>query len=185
MPSNVSRWALCKILGVALALVSGSSVASPEPEELLQQLNDYAHAKQVAFSSSEVIDHEIGLGAIKKVRGEWRFKKSERLSGLLVSYTWQIIDGFTSEEVMTKLLDSVAEREGAELLFKCRGRACGQGVQWANRVFRERVLYGREEFQRYQVYRLQEGANYRLVVYGAARSEDRQYLRADLLRITE
>jgi hypothetical protein len=162
-----------------------STASSPGAEVLLQELNTYPHAQQISYSKEEVIDHEIGLGAIQKVRGEWRFKKSERLSGTLVSYTWQIVDRFTSAQVMEKLLNSVAKDEDARLLFTCEGRACGQGVQWANRVFRERVLYGREDLQRYAVYALQNGANYRLVIYSAARSEDRQYLRVDLLLITD
>jgi len=185
MSCNLSRvlflWLACLLL-VTSSLVKA---ASPGAEELLQQLNDYPHARQVSYSKREVIDHEIGLGAMQKVRGEWRFKKSERLSGTLVSYTWQIIDGFNAAQVMEKLLDSVAQEEDASLLFKCQGRACGQGAQWANRVFRERILYGREDFQRYGVYALKNGASYRLVAYSAARTEDRQYLRVDLLLIAD
>ena len=101
--------------------------ASPPPEALLQKLNDYPHARQIAFSESEVLDHEVGLGAIQKVRGKWQFKQGERLSGTLLSYTWQIVDGFTSAEVMDELLGSVANEEGASELFTCDGRACGQG----------------------------------------------------------
>jgi hypothetical protein len=118
------------------------------------------------------------------VRGQWRFKHSERLSGTLLSHTWQIIDGMTSAQVMEDLLHAVATGEGANLLFACRGRACGQGVQWANRVFREQVLYGREDLQRYRVYALQEGEHtYRLIAYSSARTADRQYLHVDLLRV--
>lgn len=161
--------------------------AALTPEELLQQLDAYPHARQIAFSKKEVLDHEVGLGAIQKVRGEWRFKRSERLSGTLLRYTWQIVDGFTSAQVMATLLESMARGEGATLLFACEGRACGQGVQWANRVFQERELYGREDLQRYKVYSLQgEGkVTYRLVVYSAERTEDRQYLHVDLLRIAQ
>jgi hypothetical protein len=186
MTSNLTRVLFLMLASLALLFVGRVSTASsPSAEALLQDLNAYPHAQQISFSRGEVIDHEIGLGAIQKVRGEWRFKKSERLSGTLMSYTWQIVDGFNSAQVMEKLLDSVAKDDDASLLFTCKGRACGQGVQWANRVFRERVLYGREDLQRYAVYALQNGAKYRLVVYSAARSEDRQYLRVDLLLITD
>jgi hypothetical protein len=52
-------------------------------------------------------------------------------------------------------------------------------------VFRQRVLYGREDLQRYRVYTMtQDEARYRLVVYSAARTADRQYLHVDLLRIS-
>jgi hypothetical protein len=161
------------------------NAAAPGPLVLLEQLDAYPHARQIEFSKQEVLDHEIGLGAIQKVRGEWRFKHSERLSGTLVSYTWQIVDGFTSAQVMEDFLDSVAKLEGASPLFACQGRACGQGVQWANRVFHEQVLYGREDLQRYRVYALQGAESYRLVAYSAARTEDRQYLHVDLLRLAK
>lgn len=174
---------LCSLV-VAL-LVGSAAVLAENPAQLLLQLNDYPHARQVAFSEGEVIDHEVGLGAMQKVRGVWRFKDSERLSGLLLRYTWQIVDGFTSQEVMSELVEVVQAGEGTELLFTCQGRACGHGAQWANRVFRQRVLYGRGELQQYRVYALQADARYRLVIYSAARTPERQYLHVDLLRIVD
>jgi hypothetical protein len=171
-------------LGFWLALPFSMSSQAASPEQMLGQLNDYPHAQQVAMSELEVIDHEVGLGAMQKVRGAWQFKNSERLNGLLSRYTWQIVDGFTSEEVMEGLVAALEGAEGSRLLFSCEGRACGQGVQWANRVFRQRVLYGREDLQRYRVFALEEaGVQYRVVVFSAARTADRQYLHVDLLRI--
>jgi Domain of unknown function (DUF4892) len=185
LTSNLNRTILVLVTAMLACGCSFVSAAAPTPEELLQQLDAYPHARQIAFSKKDVLDHEIGLGAIQKVRGEWRFKHSERLSGTLMRYTWQIVDGFTSAQVMATLLESITQGGGANLLFTCDGRACGQGVQWANRVFQERELYGREDLQRYRVYSLDEGDIYRLVVYSAERTEDRQYLHVDLLRIAQ
>ena len=186
MPCSLPRALLSLLTCITLCLMSLSgALASPNADALLLDLNAYPHATQISHFEKEVIDHEIGLGAVRKIRGEWRFKESERLSGTLLSYTWQVVDGFTSAQVLEKLLNSVEGKEEASLLFKCQGRACGQGAQWANKVFRERVLYGREDLQRYVVYALSNGASYRLVAYSAARSEDRQYLRVDLLRIID
>jgi len=172
---------------VALALLLAcTGVAAASPEALLQQLNDFPHARQVAQSEEQVRDHEIGLGAMQKVQGAWRFKSSERQSGLLSRHTWQIVDGFTSMEVMGKLITTLEEQAGTTLLFTCDARACGQGVQWANRVFHQRVLYGREDLQRYRVYALQvDAVEYRLALYSSARTADRQYLHVDLLRIAD
>ena len=172
------------LLGMVLAIGAGKATAD-SPEDLLEQLNNYPHAELVDSSDSEVIDYEIGLGSIKKVRGVWQFKDSERLSGELLRYTWQIVDGFSSREVMDELVSLLKDKEGTSLLFSCDGRACGQGAQWANRVFRQRVLYGREDLQRYRVYELQDNGGYRLVLYGAARTADRQYLHVELLRIAD
>jgi len=180
---DIVKAILFSILVFVTILYGFAHGASPEPVALLERLDASPYTKQVAFSKQEVFDHEIGLGAIQKVRGEWRFKHSERLSGTLLSYTWQILDGFDSAQVMEDFLDAVTMEEGARLLFTCQGRACGQGVQWANRVFHERVLYGREDLQRYRVYAIEGEQTHRLVAYSAKRTEDRQYLHVELLQI--
>ena len=166
---------------LALALVA-PRVAAEAPEELLARFNAYPHAVIVSQSDTEVVDYEIGLGAMQKVRGAWRFKTSERHTGRLIRYTWQITDGFASNEVLAAIETEVAK---AELVFACEGRSCGQGVQWANRVFGERVLYGRDDLQRYRVYGPTQGEGFRLVMFSSARTADRQYLHAELLAIEE
>jgi hypothetical protein len=181
---SIEGFSFVSVMALILSLHAVTSSASQGPEELLNQIQEYPHAIQIAFSQSEVVDHEIGLGAIQKVRGEWRFKHSERVSGTLLSYTWQIVDGFTSAEVMSEMLDQLVESDDALQLFVCNGRACGPGVQWANRVFNERVLYGRDDLQQYRAYGIKGDPPYRLVAFSASRTTDRQYLRVELLRIS-
>ena len=153
-------------------------------EQVLLQLDAYPHAVAIEGSQAQTIDHEVGLGSLRKVAGSWRFKSSERLSGLLQRTTWQIVDGFTSSEVLSGLENRVAQLPDQALLFSCEGRACGSGSQWASRIFGQRILYGRDDQQRYRVYRISEGeTEYRLVIYASARTSDRQYLHADLLKI--
>lgn len=177
------RLMIARIVSSSLALLLFCTVAqAADPKILLQQLADYPHAIEVDSSIASVVDHEVGLGTIKKVRGVWQFKDSERLSGELSRHTFQIVDGFSSSEVMDELQTELAGEEGSELLFACDGRACGKGVQWANRIFRQRVLYGREDLQRYSVYRINgDATEYRFLIYAAARTADRQYLHVELL----
>ena len=69
--------AVLYVFGFIGAIVCLPAIAAePTPEALLQTLNEYPHARQIAFLEAEVIDHEVGLGAIQKVRGKWRFKNS-------------------------------------------------------------------------------------------------------------
>ena len=167
---------------IFLLLSCLASNAFANPAELLRELDSFPHATRVSYKVEDVIDYEIGLGAMRKVRGSWSFKDSERRSGVLTRYTWQIIDGFTSNEVLEEL---EARLETSRLLFSCEGRSCGQGVQWANRVFRERVLYGRDDLQRYRVYGPAEleSDDYRLLLFSASRTADRQYLHAEFLAV--
>ena len=158
-----------------LALITVAQPLSAEvPGALLDQFDSYPHAVRVNHDTKSVTDHEIGLGAMRKVRGVWGFKSSERQSGELTRYTWQIIDGFTANGVLAKM---EAALEAEALLFSCDGRSCGDGAQWANRVFGERLLYG--------VYgEDDEVASYRLVLFSSARTADRQHLHVELLAIT-
>jgi hypothetical protein len=167
-----------------LMLLASAAVWAATPLELLQQLNEYPHAQTISLAQENVLDYEVGLGAMQKVGGAWKFKHSERFNGALTRYTWQIVDGFTSLEVMAELAGKVEQLDAAELLFSCEGRSCGQGVQWANRVFHQPVLYGREELQQYRVYSVGKEARSILTIYAAARTADRQYLHAQVLALT-
>lgn len=177
----IIRLTLVVASALQFAFASIASAAADGPELLLRQFDESVHLRQIAFSSEEVVDHEIGLGAIQKIRGEWRFKHSERQSGTLLSYTWQVGDGYSAADMMAQLIDSVSRIEGATELFSCDGRACGRAVQWANRVFNERVLYGREDNQQYRVFSFDGEQAARLIAYSAERTADRQYLHVELL----
>ena len=175
------------LLPVCIGLTWSAGSWGQLPPELVEKLDSYPHATSVARSETQVRDHEIGLGAMQKRSGTWQFKNSERQRGLLRRHTWQIIDGFTSLEVLAELVSELETIEGSELLFACEGRSCGQGVQWANRVFGERILYGLEELQRYRVYSLKAAvkgpAEYRVILYSSARTADRQYLHMETLQL--
>lgn len=182
----MTRVGLTATVLVAVALLlARHSAAGETVEQILAELNAYPHAVSVAQSEGDVVDYELGLGTIKKVRGVWQFKDSVRLSGHLSRYTWQIVDGFTSAEVLQGLVERLEQGGGVQTLFSCQGRACGSGAQWANRVFRQRILYGRDDLQHYRVLSLGDNGRYRLVLYSAERTADRQYLHADLLRLAD
>jgi hypothetical protein len=177
------KFRLILLAAATLPWVGVAGADTPSVSALIQQLDDYPHTRQIRFSETPVVEHEVGLGAMQKVRGEWHFKRSERYSGTLLRYTWAIENGFSAEEEMQKFLQGVVQVEGAEQLFSCDGRACGQAAQWANRVFKERELYGREDLQHYRVYALPSDPPARLLVYSSERTEDRQYLHVELLTL--
>lgn len=181
--SRNQPWCARRMALAVLLLMASGALQATTPLQLARELNDYPHAQVIDMAEEDVLDYEIGLGAMQKISGAWKFKRSERFSGRLTRFTWQIIDGFTSAEVMDELLDRVEEFEETELLFSCDGRACGQGAQWANRVFRQRLLYGRADLQRYRVYSVGGDPRSLLLVYATARTADRQYLHTEVLEV--
>ncbi len=91
------------VLYALLMQLASAAVWAATSLELLQQLNEYPHAQTISLAQEDVLDYEVGLGAMQKIGGAWRFKHSERFNGVLTRYTWQIVDGFTSLEVMAEL----------------------------------------------------------------------------------
>jgi len=177
---------ILQLLLAMLAIAAGLAMAQAStynPAVLLEELESYPHAKSIARSVDTVRDHEVALSAMQKSSDNWVFRTAERLDGELTRETWQITDGFTSQEVMASLEARLADA-GAERLFACDYRACGPGAQWASRVFNQRILYGRADEQRYRVYAVNSTAGeFRVILYGGARSSDRQYLHVDLLQL--
>jgi hypothetical protein len=153
---------------------------------LLARYDRFPHAEVLDQTSKPVLDHVVGLGPMQKVRGDWRLEDSERLTGRLTSYTWRIVDGFSSRSLFEDAATEIEALPGSELLYACEARSCGRSVQWANRVFHQRLLYGTESSQRYRVYALRGGEQeQRLVIYASARTSDRQYLHMELVTLRE
>ena len=101
-----------------LLALGSATIRADTGLELLQQLNEFPHAQLLDLDEEEVLDYEVGLGAMQKVGGAWRFKHSERSNGKLTSYTWQIIDGFTSIEVMDELVKEAEQLEEASAAIR-------------------------------------------------------------------
>lgn len=186
-PATTIRCAAQLLLGTLLALASvalAAEDAAYDPAALLQELESYPYAVSVSSKAESVRNHEIGLGPMQKSDGDWIFRSSERLDGELRRETWQIIDGFAAREVLAGLEELLLDA-GARELYSCNARACGSAAQWASRVFKQRILYGRAEEQRYRVYVLSSAAGeFRVVLYSGARTTDRQYLHVDLLALS-
>jgi hypothetical protein len=175
------------LLTLMLLAAGGSAMSqeTSEPQAYLDFLGDLFFLEAIDEPvREEVRYHLVPLGAVQKVRGKWAPRGSERVSGERQAHTWRVTEGFAVAEVIEELELKLKEDPTAELLFSCGGVSCGSSVQWANSIFGERLLYGTQASQRYRVYRLGgEGMEYRMLVYGAARTVDRQYLRVELLSV--
>jgi hypothetical protein len=170
LPLLLAGLVLLGLTGIA----SASELASPSA------LPSYPQSEEVIRSGPEVVDYLLGLGAFQKIGGRWRHKDSELLRGQLTRITWQVDEGYTAQEAFQWLSEQIPE--SASLLFSCDGRSCGSSAQWANRVFKQRLLYGHDERQRYGVWRLPaEAGGATLVLYGVDRANRRHYVHLDLI----
>lgn len=155
-----------------------------QAEDLRATLSAYSHAQLVESEQGAVVDYELGLDALQKRLGQWGFDKSVRVSGNRVASTYQIQDGFSASELADEL-ESAVKARGYTVLFSCLGRDCGRAVQWANRVFQQRLLYGQENEQRYWIAFKEGESDVRVrLAYASFRTEARQYLHIEELDLT-
>lgn len=180
---SVKHVMTCLATGFALMAGAGVAHSQEDPLTLFEWIDRSPYAERMDRRDEPVRAHLIGLGRIKKVRGDWSPEKVERVNGRLVSSTWQITDGESSADMFDEAVAGIEARDDARALFACSARACGASVQWANMVFGQRILYGTEESQHYSVYALgAEGeSTHRVAVYAAARTSKRQYLHTEIV----
>jgi hypothetical protein len=176
-------YALLVACALAGATTWTRAAEAPDPVSYIEDIDAFAQLERTSTEDVRTVrNHLIPLGAIEKIRGVWAPRDSERHSGELQRFTWQVLDGFSSAEMMEALEQAVAADSRAALQFACEARGCGSSVQWANRIFQERLLYGTEKSQRYRVYVITTpGTSYRMLMYASARSSERQYLHAEIL----
>ena len=86
---------------------------------------------------------------------------------------------FDPNELLQRLRDQVISQTG-EILFECEGRDCGTSNIWANDLFNNADLYGRDDYQRYFAAELDDQY---LAAYAVRRCNRRVYLHLD--QITE
>ncbi len=164
---------MSKIAGLLVFLMVSSATA--ENFEFTD-LDGLVHARLVNVRETQVNDVEVGLDAMQKRLGQWGFERSIRVTGRLDERTYQILDGFNAAEWLQRQVQRLQAETNIETLFQCNGRDCGRSVQWASRVFGQRLLYGQDNDQTYWVGYASNNERRIYVAYSALRTESRQYL---------
>jgi len=130
-------------------------------------------------TTQTVRDYRFPLGAVVKINRDVRIDKEQQLSGQLTRTTWEMPKSFDPSELLQELRDQVVTQKG-EILFECDGRDCGTSNIWANDLFNNADLYGRDDYQRYFAAKLDDQY---LAAYAVRRGNRRVYLHLD--QITE
>lgn len=130
-------------------------------------------------TAQTVRNYRFPLGAVVKINRDVRIDKEQQLSGQLTRTTWEMPKSFDPNELLERLRDQVISQKG-EILFECEGRDCGTSNIWANDLFNNADLYGRDDYQRYFAAELDDQY---LAAYAVRRGNRRVYLHLD--QITE
>jgi hypothetical protein len=130
-------------------------------------------------TAQTVRNYRFPLGAVVKINLDVRIDKERQLSGQLTRTTWEMPKSFDPNELLERFRDQVIFQKG-DILFECEGRDCGTSNIWANDLFNNADLYGRDDYQRYFAAKLDDQY---LAAYAVRRGNRRVYLHLD--QITE
>jgi hypothetical protein len=169
-------------LGLALCAsavsltVWAADVPGSRDLDVVPRLTD---AEIVDYRPMTEVERIYPMGSIRKISGQLRFDGQVSARGNLTGITYQLPTERTSDEAFTAAREALQAR-GAEPLFWCQARDCGESSLWANEVFGNSKLYGADEQQAYLLLRLAEPQNNTLVaLYGITRGNRRGYLHVE------
>lgn len=131
---------------VMLVLVVNRAVAAERPAEI----KPFAASKLLEQSQTTVGHYRLVLSELKRSRATTYGEQERRLSGELWRRVWAVDKGFGLDEVSRFFASQLSS---FEILYQCQALDCGSSHFWANQVFSNSRLVGREQFQRYLVAR--------------------------------
>ncbi|MDK8464331.1 DUF4892 domain-containing protein [Marinobacter sp. SS13-12] len=158
---------------VAAFLIGGPAVVSaqmPPPEPF----PDSRLEQEITISSP---GHLVLFSPVREVNNEIRSAVMARLPVKGLGQLYEVQGGANREEARDHYLRELQTR-GAQILFECSGRNCGRSNVWANQIFDQSSLYGRDNNQDYLVAGSvdENGKPWLTLVYTVTRANQRQYV---------
>ena len=165
------------LLGLSWAAAADSFREAPEafPQSRLQL------TKPIESSG-----HLVLFSPIREVRNEIRSKVMARLPVRGEGLLYEISRDASRHDARNHYLKRLQAR-GAQVLFECSGINCGRSNVWANQVFEQPKLLGRDTEQDYFVVASldEQGRQWLTSVYTVTRGNLREYVLVEHLNVTD
>lgn len=166
--------ALC--LSLTSAAVLAADVSGSQDLDILPRVTD---SQIVDYRPGAEVERVYPMSSIRKISNQLRFDGQVSARGNLTTITYQLPVEHSSDDAFTAAREAL-HKQGAELLFWCQARDCGESSLWANEVFTNSRLYGADDRQAYLLLRLAEPRSETLVaLYAITRGNRRAYLHVE------
>ena len=181
MSNRLLKLPLTRFLVPVLVLCALSSVAQSAPEDMPAAYPQSTLEETVPIQSS---GHLVLFSPVREVNNEIRSETLARLPVNGEGRLYRIAQDSSREEARDHYLGLLRQRD-AEILFECSSIRCGRSNVWANQIFRQAVLYGRDATQDYLVAGTvaEDGTRWLTLVYTVTRGNLREYVWVEHLRV--
>lgn len=127
-------------------------------------------------------EYRLVLSELKRIEAVTVGENERFVSGDLVRQLWQLS---SSHELKDVIAHYQQELKDAQVLYQCSGLDCGSSNFWANKIFMNAKLYGRDAKQDYAVLfkpaKKKNGKNTVYVIYAVQRSKQKTYFNIDTI----
>ena len=146
-------------------------------------IKPYSHS---SLSSSESVsndDYLILLSAPKRINNKLRVEQELRANISGLKETYRINDGHTTEQAFKHYVSQLKQLS-AKIIYQCNSRDCGRSTSWAEGVYQDSKLYGKDATQFYFAAALQRnGEQWLVTVYTVERGNRRVYAHVEALKL--
>ena len=165
---------------LALACLGPASFAADVPGSRdLEGVPRMPDAQIVDYRQTNDLERVYPMGSIRRISGQLRFDGQVDARGNVTSVTYELPPEHSATQAFTAAREAL-QKQGAELLFWCQARDCGESSLWANEVFGNAKLYGADNGQAYLLLRLAPPADNTLIaLYGITRGNRKAYLHVE------
>ena len=133
----------------------------------------------VDYRPAEEKERIYPMGAIRKISGQLRYEGQATARGQVTAITYELPAEHSSSAAFKSTREALQE-QGAQLLFWCQARDCGESSLWANEVLGNAKLVGADGQQEFLLLRLAAPQDNSLVaLYGITRGNRRAYLHVE------
>jgi hypothetical protein len=157
-------------------LLFAADIPGSQDLPILPRMTD---AQIVDYRPAAELERIYPLGSIRKISGQLRFDGQVSARGNATSVTYELPPEHSATQAFTDAREAL-QKQGAQLLFWCQARDCGESSLWANEVFGNAKLYGADNEQAYLLLRLAAPKDDTLVaLYSITRGNRKAYLHVE------
>jgi hypothetical protein len=159
---------------LSLNFLGSASVQAASIEAL--ELVDFPRAELVEESISKDSEYRLVLSELKRKEAKTSGEIERLINGDVTRQFWQLSVNHEVEQVLEHFL---SQWEDAQVMYRCSGLDCGSSNFWANKIFMNAKLYGRDANQAYVVAMVPGKINRIFVLYAVQRSKQKLYFNLD------
>lgn len=163
---------------LGLSILAASHVSAAD----VPAMDGFPRAELLEQTDVKNAEYRLIISGLKRKRAATSGEVERLITGDINRQFWQISTNHDVEQVMEYFLK---QWQDEKILYRCKGLDCGSSNFWANDIFNNAKLYGRDKNQAYIVAMVPGSPNKLYVLYTVQRSKQKLYFNLDQVTTTD